>query len=58
MSYLSKVPREMMGTGQAKSLGVAIENVTSTEEADGGHAGGEGAYDPCWAILKDKAGFR
>jgi len=48
----------MMGTGQAKSLGVAIENVTSTEEADGGHAGGEGAYDPCWAILKDKAGFR
>ena len=47
----------MMGTGQAKSLGVAIENVTSAEEADFGHAGGEGACDPRWAILKDKADF-
>ena len=47
----------MMGTGQAKPLGVTIEDVTSTEKADGGHAGCEGAYDPCWAILKDKAGL-
>jgi len=48
----------MMGAGQAKSLGVTIENVTAAEKADGGHAGCEGASDPCRAILEDKAGLR
>lgn len=43
--YLSKVPCEMMGAGQAKSLGVTLENVTTTEEADGCHASCKGACD-------------